>query len=1239
MQLPHLQTIETSPILEGIKRLFTSSTSVVNPLGLSSTILDLLEKDLGRLDEAGKGLGAQAFRYVVDDEGADILLRLRGVEKAATALRLHTTRSWNNKYGNSSERRAFFAKRTDGDGPILYRLGEVFAAAAKSSQSIQRLFPHLPDRLIWLECLLIESTEQNQNFYGNRQTESPVISAHDFESALKAAGEAPDCWIRAVMFHEASYGYGYFNQTYLARVSDLGASMKRHAGTIIEALKHPKAQHRVHVIGLIDRYKPALEGQLLCTLEKNWVSSAKTVREAVDRILLHESALHDRLVRNLKGRIVEGTNTERLHAVTALGRLAPKDATDFLPARLEKEKGARIRTEIQRVLGTSINVSKTEDKESPSNYEDGLVAPPPVTFPIEPPLRPDLENLLTQHIDHQQKAAAERTKWFDRCDTKWRFNRSRSLAQQIFSRQIHTIVDRLTEGGDITGKKRVLDVLKTESTLLLTQELEAFIDQADFSLPSLLRFAWMIGMVDGRSGHAMWRGRYAHDQFLLWVRRFTTRSENPVSLIDLAAASNTAGVNPEWIERIYLFRDWGSQPNPLHAKSDQIWPFFLDRTEYLSVCLGIKSDSKNPIESYYVNDTKRTAYSVLQTFPRPPKIFVSHLWKQALGTSKFERPLAQACLANFPNRKAPIILALQDGRKDVRTSAADWSAKLELTEAVTPLKQALKKEKHDTPKAAMMEALEKLGVDIDQFLNRKKLLAEAERGMAKTVPKDLIWFPFDQLPEVHWEKTRQQVPPVVLRWFVVQTCKVKNPEPGPLLRRYFALMRPVETAPFGKFVFDAWLHQDTVPKYNHAEASKLADQQTAQLKQYAAQSPQFYPDFDEQSARKQALNNLLKECLGSANSSKGILAISACCCGAEVVPVVQRFMKQWYGQRLHQCKALIQMLNWIDHPLAIQLLLSIGTRFRTKGIQNEAAKYVDLIAERKNWTRDELADRTVPNAGFERDGHQLIDYGNRKFTARLAADFSVQMQNADGKIIKALPNANQSEDTAEIKALKKRFSANKKELNQVLKMQRERLYEAMCVERVWRFEDWELFLNQHPIVGRYCQQLVWLAGDEKTGDRQSFRPLPDLALTDVADETVALKPDTPVRIAHQALLTETERKAWNTHLDDYEVSPLFTQFGNPIYTPDDNALNDDGIKKFEGHLINSFKLRWRANKLGYVRGSAEDGGFFTTYLKNFPSLKLQAILEFTGNSLPEENRTVALVQLYFIPQREDQKDE
>ena len=80
------------------------------------------------------------------------------------------------------------------------------------------------------------------------------------------------------------------------------------------------------------------------------------------------------------------------------------------------------------------------------------------------------------------------------------------------------------------------------------------------------------------------------------------------------------------------------------------------------------------------------------------------------------------------------------------------------------------------------------------------------------------------------------------------------------------------------------------------------------------------------------------------------------------------------------------------------------------------------------------------------------------------------------------------------------------------------------------------------------------------------------------------------------------------------------------------AIND-----FCGHMVEAFKLRSLAAKFGYTRGQAQDGGWFFDYIKSFPGMGLKVVLNFSGNGLPEENRTVALKDLAFQQAASDEE--
>ncbi|WP_294884930.1 DUF4132 domain-containing protein, partial [uncultured Gilliamella sp.] len=302
-------------------------------------------------------------------------------------------------------------------------------------------------------------------------------------------------------------------------------------------------------------------------------------------------------------------------------------------------------------------------------------------------------------------------------------------------------------------------------------------------------------------------------------------------------------------------------------------------------------------------------------------------------------------------------------------------------------------------------------------------------------------------------------------------------------------------------------------------------------------------------------------------------------------------------------------------------------RYRMASIQEKARYLVESIAERLGWTTDELADRTISTAGLDDNGLLILDYGERTFTASLDEQFKWQLKNADGEKIKALPEARKNENPELVKEAKKQFSNSKKELNQLIKMQISRFYEAMCAQRQWRVEDWQKYLQPHPIVGRLIQRLVWLELDNNGQIVNSFRLTEDGSLITNQDNEILLDQNHFITVAHSALLTSDDIAKWQAHLKDYKVNPLFEQFSDPL--PDMSKFKDDVIDERLGWLTDSFTLRGILKKLGYERDDIEYGGYFFGYHKYFYSLNIYINIEFSGSMLPEENIPVVLSNLSF----------
>ncbi len=571
-------------------------------------------------------------------------------------------------------------------------------------------------------------------------------------------------------------------------------------------------------------------------------------------------------------------------------------------------------------------------------------------------------------------------------------------------------------------------------------------------------------------------------------------------------------------------------------------------------------------------------------------------------------------------------------------------AELGEADAVAPLKRALKKEKQELVKGAMLQAIEQLGGDVEEFLGRRKQLLDAKKGLGKKLPKGMEWVPLDSLPRVRWAEDDKTVAKEIVRWWVIQSVQFKLPVPGPILARSLGMCRRDDTAGLAKYLLSTWISFDTkMPTREEVigEATKRAAQH------WNSKNSQWLHEYykSEEAYRDSLADDMQNTFLQSAIGQKGLLAIVSAAGDRECVKMIERYIRTYHGHRLAQSKALLETLGWIDDPTAVQLLLSLANRFRTKGIRKRAEELVTELAERQGWTLDQLADRTIPDAGFEReqdeDGKPIgdraeltLDYGARKFHVILGDELEAVITRDDGKQVKSLPAAAKDDDAELVKAAKKEFSSAKKTVKEVVKTQAERLYEAACVQRSWPAGEWRRYLAEHPIAGALCRRVVWAAqAADGSGEPKLFRPLEDGSLTDVDDEEFTLGDSDRVHVAHSSLLDDATEEAWKQHLKDYEVPELFKQFGRETYRLPDAMNAETDIVDFRGHMLTTFRLRSRATKLGWVRGDAEDGGCFALYHKPFRSERVDAVVEFTGSYLPESDIPAAIRELYFVPMK------
>jgi HEAT repeat protein len=1191
------------------------SAAFENKVGLSPAKLDELLALLKPLNDFGTDLCDRLLRYLLDGvEDDSALSQLAGAKDAAQKLQLLCATQYGMPHADKNWAR--FLKPVEPVGPAFYlRLAKMFEAAARSLPADRFFAQPEFDNALWLEILLQEGTQTQALAWSSAQRSS-ALSGPLIETMLKADGRDPAHFLTAP-FKIGKQRIWQQNQMreMVLRVTDIGKSWADHRDLIAPFLAGESADIRLRAVENLVRSGASVEA-FVAELVVAATGDSKRVREATEPLLAKATAAARPL---LEAAARDGSRAEREQAVRLLGNLCGEGSRPFLEERLAAETSAPVKEAIEKMLGII--------KPVQGFAQEPAEAPPHVPLPVDSTVTPELRACLATVFNEFNEYAARHNDLVAKNVSKMYIHPPGKL-DFLKDKELDEACRLLQNGGDILGHfSKTLVYLRLHDPEA-KGGLRAFLEHPDCHLIHVVRFLAMINELGTPThGHhgMMWQVGFR-------ISTWRKAHEPKITLRHVAEALRQVGLSEEILVNDMLS---GFQRS-FEWEPEAVWPFLESQLPRIQKAL--EPSTGDWLTQWRHRQEFDGALRILSKFPQVPPALIGRLWDLATGTVKADRLRAQKAIDSLPDLQERVAQSLASGSFQTRSIAADWLGRLGDKQAVPVLAAAARKEKQDATFDVMLAALEKLGEPIEPYLDRDKLAADAAKGLKKGIPEALDWFPWAGLPQVHWSDTKEEMPADVVKWLIVQNFKQKSAEAGPLLRRYCEMIVPAEREELGRFVFTAWLNQDLKRKLTDAEARAQARQQAPQMWQMYQQSLQWYQQNNQTppagfqnktqaQVEEDLFAGLCREC-GSAVAEKGVLAVAGACGSDGMVPPVQKYLKEWYGYRAAQCKALIAMLSAVDRPAAIQYLLSIANRFRTKGIREEAEKYVNVLAERKGWTLDELADRTMPTAGFDDDGSLELNFGPRQFAARVNSDLEAVLTDAAGKVFKNLPDPRQDDDAELAKAAKATFSAAKKELKKFAGMQTTRLYEAMCTERTWSVADWQMYLMGHPLLKFLCQRLVWAAYD---GHKitATFRPLDDGTLTDCDDKEVALAEGSTIRIAHGCQLSDVVAEKWKKHLSDYDVSPLFTQFGRVPYALPAEKQNETSIDDFQGYMVEAFKLRGFATKSGYTRGQTQDGGWFYDYQKTFPGLGLKVQLGFSGNGLPEENRQVALTSLSF----------
>jgi hypothetical protein len=319
-------------------------------------------------------------------------------------------------------------------------------------------------------------------------------------------------------------------------------------------------------------------------------------------------------------------------------------------------------------------------------------------------------------------------------------------------------------------------------------------------------------------------------------------------------------------------------------------------------------------------------------------------------------------------------------------------------------------------------------------------------------------------------------------------------------------------------------------------------------------------------------------------------------------------------------------LNGSDESLII--IDNIARKFKHKQIKKAAEEAFIAAAKNMGLTEEELADRIVPDLGFDIRGERIFDYGSRSFTVTLGMDFSLKIRDSNDKVIKTLPKPNKSDDELKAKEASEEFKILKKQIKTIISTQSLRLEDALSVNRLWYKTQWEKLFVGNPIMHNFSLGLVWGVYD-KGELKDTFRYMEDGTFNTKDEEEYKLLEGSLIGLVHPLEMDTETLESWQQQFEDYEIVQPLPQLQRKTYKVTEEEKKMKNIERFAGIKINGLSLVGKLTKAGWYRGSVQDAGCYYQFYKEDKKIGIGAELQFHYLGVGYEDEETTIYELIF----------
>lgn len=352
---------------------------------------------------------------------------------------------------------------------------------------------------------------------------------------------------------------------------------------------------------------------------------------------------------------------------------------------------------------------------------------------------------------------------------------------------------------------------------------------------------------------------------------------------------------------------------------------------------------------------------------------------------------------------------------------------------------------------------------------------------------------------------------------------------------------------------------------------------------------------------------------GAESKKKWVLYATSVHGGGDIVVKLEHYINEWPKHARGSIAAeAVKALALNSSPTALLIVDGISRKFKFKQIKAAAGLALEFAASQLGLGKEELADKIVPDLGFNERMERVFDYGERKFTVMITPALEIEIYDDNKKKLKNMPAPGKRDDEVKANGAYAEFKQLKRQMKTTVTNQKMRLEQALSIERKWTTESWKALFVNNPIMHQFAISLIW--GVYEDGQlTATFRYMEDGTFNTEDEEEYTLPDNGQIGLVHPIELTEESREKWQEQLDDYEVMQSIEQLNRPVYKMTEEEQESRQLERFGGMIINDLSLAGKLTSFGWYRGSVLDAGGFDTYYREDSALGLGVELNFSGS--------------------------